>query len=95
MERALLSTVSVEEYIHDTLQVVELNRVQGVGHFDMSVAVPLDRDDQLRGTKPNQLEAVVPDVKVVVCLDVASPVIRCLELPLNDEIGAVQPEANQ
>ena len=32
-------TVSVEDYIHDTLQVVELNRVQGVGHLDMSVAV--------------------------------------------------------
>jgi hypothetical protein len=39
----------------------------------------------------NQLEAVVADVTVVVCLDVASPAIRCLELPLNDEIGAVQP----
>ena len=62
MERALLSTVSVEDYVHDTVQVVELNRVQGVG-LDMSVAVPLDRDDQLRGTKPNQLEAVVPDVQ--------------------------------
>ena len=31
------------------------------------------------------------DVTVVVCLDVASPAIRRLELPLNDEIGAVQP----
>jgi hypothetical protein len=33
----------------------------------------------------------VADVTVVVCFDVASPAIRCLELPLNDEIGAVQP----
>ena len=31
------------------------------------------------------------DVTVVVCLEVASPAIRSLELPLNDEIGAVQP----
>jgi hypothetical protein len=33
----------------------------------------------------------VADVTVVVCLDVASPAIRCLELPLNDEVGADQP----
>jgi hypothetical protein len=33
----------------------------------------------------------VADVTVVVCLDVASPTIRCLELPLNDEIRAVEP----
>jgi hypothetical protein len=32
----------------------------------------------------------VTDVAVV-CLDVASPAIRCLELQLYDEIGAVQP----
>jgi hypothetical protein len=83
-ERALLSTVSVEDYVHDALHLVELNRVQDVGHLDMSVAVPLDRDDQLRGTKINQLEAVVADVTMVVRLDVASP--------LNDEIGAVQPK---
>ena len=31
------------------------------------------------------------DVTVVVCLDVASAAIRCFELPLNDEIGAVHP----
>jgi hypothetical protein len=83
--------VSVEDYVHDALHLVELSRVQGVGHLDMSVAFPLDRDDQLRGAKINQLEAVVADVTVVVCLDVASPAIRCLELSLNDEIGAVQP----
>jgi len=90
-ERALLSTVSVEDYVHDALHLVELNRVQGVGHLDMSVVVPLHRDDQLRGTETNQLDAVVTDVTMVMCLDVASPVIRRLELPLNDEIGADQP----
>src|SRR5208283_6183631 len=45
----------------------------------------------MRGTKINQLQAVVAKVAVVMCLDVASPAIRCLELPLNDEIGAIQP----
>ena len=44
-ERALLSTVSVEDYVHDALHLVELDRVQGVGHLDMGVAFPLDRDD--------------------------------------------------
>lgn len=29
------------------------------------------------------------DVAVVVCFDVATPAIRCLELPLNEEIGPV------
>src|SRR5271166_2873943 len=90
-ERALLSTVSVEDYVHDALHLVELDRVQGVGHLDMGVAFPLDRDDWLRGTKSNQLEVVVADVTVVVCLNVTSPAIRCLELPLNGEIEAVQP----
>jgi hypothetical protein len=89
--RLSLSTESVEYYVHDALHLVELSRVQGVGHLDMSVAFPLDRDEQSRGAKINQLEAVVADVTVVVCLDVASPAIRCLELSLNDEIGAVQP----
>jgi hypothetical protein len=37
----------------------------------------------------------VADVAVVVCLDVASPVIRGLELPLNDKIGAVQPRRSR
>jgi hypothetical protein len=44
-ERALLSTVSVEDYVNDALHLVELNRVQGVGHLDMGVVFPLDRDD--------------------------------------------------
>jgi hypothetical protein len=43
-ERALLSTVSVEDHVHDPLHLVELSRVQGVGHLDMGVAFPLDRD---------------------------------------------------
>ena len=64
VERALLSTVSVEDYVHDALHLVEINRVQG---------------------------AVVTDVTMVMCLDLASPVIRCLELTLNDEIGPDQP----
>jgi hypothetical protein len=34
-ERALLSTVSVEDYVHDALHLVELDRVQGIGHLDM------------------------------------------------------------
>ena len=41
----MLSTVSVEDYVHEALHLVELNRVQGVGHLDMGVAFPLDRDD--------------------------------------------------
>ena len=44
-ERALLSTVSVEDYVHDALHLVELDRVQGVGHLDKDVAFPVDRDD--------------------------------------------------
>jgi hypothetical protein len=44
-ERALLSTVSVEDYVQDALHLVELDRVQGVGHLDIGVAFPLDRDD--------------------------------------------------
>ena|SRR5271165_55501 len=38
------STVSVEDYVHDALHFVELDRVQGVEHLDMRVALPLDRD---------------------------------------------------
>jgi hypothetical protein len=41
----LLSTVVVEDYVHDALHLVELDRVEGVGHLDMDVAFPLDRDD--------------------------------------------------
>jgi hypothetical protein len=37
--------VSVEDYVHDALHLVELDRVQGVGHLDMGVAFPLDRDE--------------------------------------------------
>jgi hypothetical protein len=37
--------VSVEDYVHDALHLVELSRVQGIGHLDMIVAFPLDRDD--------------------------------------------------
>jgi hypothetical protein len=44
-ERALLSTVSVEDFVHDALHLVELDRVQGVGHLDMGVGSPLDRDE--------------------------------------------------
>jgi hypothetical protein len=40
-----LSAESVEDYVHDALHLGELSRVQGVGHLDMSVAFPLDRDD--------------------------------------------------
>jgi hypothetical protein len=31
--------VSVEDYVHDAPHLVELSRVQGVGHLDMSVAI--------------------------------------------------------
>ena len=43
--RALLSTVSVEDYVHHAPRLVELDRIQGVGHLDMGVALPLNRDD--------------------------------------------------
>jgi len=43
-ERALLSTVSVEDYVHNAPHLVELNRVQGVGHLDMGIAFPLYHD---------------------------------------------------
>src|SRR5271165_1458374 len=88
---SVASTVSVEDYVHDALHFVELDLVEGAGHLDIRVACPLDRDGYVRGTKINQLQAVVAKVAVVMCLDVASPAIRCLELPLNDEIGAIQP----
>jgi hypothetical protein len=69
----------------------ELDRVQGIGYLDLGVAFPFDLDGQTRGTKIRQPEPVVTDVAVVVCSDVATPAIRCLELPLNEEVGAVQP----
>jgi hypothetical protein len=33
----------------------------------------------------------VADATVVVCLDVASPAIRCIELPLNNDRGSSRP----
>src|SRR5271166_900511 len=57
----------------------------------MGVAFPLDLEGEARGAKFHQPETVVTDVAVVVCLDVASSAIWYLELPLNDEIGTVQP----
>jgi hypothetical protein len=44
-ELVLLSTMSVEDYVHDALHLVELNRVQGVGHLDMGIGLPLIRND--------------------------------------------------
>jgi hypothetical protein len=39
------STASAEGSVQNTLHLVELTRVQGVGHLDMGVAFPIDRDD--------------------------------------------------
>ena len=69
--RDLVSAMSVEDYVHDALHLVELDRIQRAGHLNMAIGLPLDLDGQARGTKIYQLEAVVADVVVIMCLDVA------------------------
>lgn len=73
------------------MHLVELDRIQGVGHLDMRISSPLDLDRQARRTTINQPEAVVADVVVIMCFDVVQPTVRCLKLPLNDQIGAAWP----
>lgn len=41
---SVVSAVSVEDYVHDALHLVELDRIQSAGHLDMGVAFPLDLD---------------------------------------------------
>jgi hypothetical protein len=43
--------VSVEDYVHDALHLVELDRIQSAGHLDMGVAFPLDLDARRVGLK--------------------------------------------
>jgi hypothetical protein len=38
------SIMPIEDYVHDALHLLELDRVQGIGHLDMGVALALDRD---------------------------------------------------
>jgi hypothetical protein len=81
----------VEDDVHDPLRLLELHRVQGAGDFDISVMFARDLEGKARAGKIHQSDVEVADIAVVMCLDVALPVIQRLELALNDEIGAIRP----
>jgi hypothetical protein len=83
--------VLVEDDVHDALHLPELHRVQGAGHFHTSIAFARDLEGKTRAGKIRQSDVEVTDITVIVCLDVALPAIRRLELALNDEIGTVRP----
>jgi hypothetical protein len=70
----------VEDDVHDPLHLLELHRFQGAGHFDISVTFPRDLEGKERAGKIRQSDVKVTDIAVVMCLDVALPLIQRLEL---------------
>jgi hypothetical protein len=83
--------VLVEDDVHNALNLLELHRVQGAGHFDISVTFARDLEGKARAGKIRQSDVEVTDIAVVMCLDLALPAIQRLELALNDQIGPVRP----
>ena len=57
----------------------------------MGVAFARNLEGKARAGKVRQSECEVTDIALVMCLDVALPAIRRLDLALNDKIGPVWP----
>ena len=55
----------------------------------MGVAFACNLEGKARAGKVRRSECEVTDIALVMCLDVALPTIRRLELALNDKIGPV------
>ena len=76
--------------VHDALHVIEVLRVQLVGHFDVVVVCSGDFECEARGRKLEEPQREMAGVGIViVCLDIADTSVIVLELTLNDEIVAV------
>ena len=76
--------------VHDALHVIEVLRVQLIGHFDVVVVCSGDFECKACGRKLREPQREVAGVGIViVCLDIADTSVIVLELTLNDEIGAV------
>jgi hypothetical protein len=79
--------------VDDAPHLVELLRVQVIGHLDVFMVLPGDLKGESRGRKPYKPQPEVTRIGVlIVGLDVAEASVIVLELPLNNKIGSSTPD---
>jgi hypothetical protein len=59
--------VLVEDDVHNALHLLELHRVQGARHFDISVTFARYLEGKARAGKIRQSDVEVTDIAVVMC----------------------------